>query len=142
MPRFRKCRSFICEFTTSPSIEKLSLLLPILVLIIDIILIEHAIRINERYIIFLTAILCSLSIIETAIVVREIHNNYNKNNFLKSLTIKLSDFMFNKGRRNVKILVDEFISNHPEYSTHRDEIYQIICNILEEHKQISTENCK
>jgi hypothetical protein len=139
MPRVSRCRSVLSEITTSPIVGKISLLLPVLVLVIDIILIEHAIRINEHYIIFFTLILFSLSVIEIIIVISEIHENYNKNNFLKSLTIKLSDFMRNNKRKNVKILVGKFISSHPEYLANRDEIYQIICKILEEHKQIYSE---
>ena len=125
MPRFSRCRSFICEVTTVPFVEKISLVLPILVLVIDIILIEHAIRINEHYIIFFTSVLFSLSVIEMVLVIREIHTNYNKNNLLKTLTIKVSDYMCNKKGRNVKILVSGFLSRHPEYLPYRDEIYRI-----------------
>ena len=135
MPRFSKCRSLICEVTTVPIAEKISLVLPILVLVIDIILIEHAIRINEHYIIFFTSVLFSLSVIEMVLVIREIHTNYNKNNLLKTLTIKVSDYMCNKKGRNVKILVSGFLTRHPEYLPHRDEIYRIMCNIFEEHNQ-------
>ena len=140
MPRVSRCRSFINEITTSPLVEKISFLLPILVIVIDIILIEHAIRINEHYIIFFTLILFSLSVIEIIIVMTEIHDNYNKNNFLKLLTIKLSDFMVNKKKRNVQILVGEFIKKHPEYLANRVEVYQIICKILVEHKKKKVDN--
>ncbi|KYK24770.1 hypothetical protein AYK25_01705 [Thermoplasmatales archaeon SM1-50] len=104
-------------------------------LVIDIILIEHAVRINEHYIIFFTTILFSLSVSEILIVLSEIHMNYQKNNILKSLSGKISKFTENKKGRNVKILVSQFIDRHPEYSPNRDEIYQIMCKILRDQKQ-------
>lgn len=135
MPRFSRCRSLLCELSTSPVVEKLSLLLPVLVLIIDIVLIEHAVRINEQYIIFFTSVLFSLSVTEILIVLSEIHTNYQKNIGLKTLTAKLSDFMAHKKGKNVKILVSQFIERHPEYLSNRDEVYQIVCKILREHEQ-------
>lgn len=135
MTRCRRLRSFIIEITTSPIMEKLSLLLPMIVIVIDIILIEHAIRINEHYIIFFTLILFSLSVIELVIVIGEIHQNYIRNNFLKSLTIEVSEFIRHNTKKNVQLLVNEFISSHPEYLASRDEIYQIMCKILTKQKK-------
>jgi|GEM_PF-1355546 len=138
MPRFSRCRSLLCELFTSPIVEKLSLLLPVLVLIIDIVLIEHAVRINEQYIIFFTSILFSLSVTEISIVLSEIHTNYQKNIGLKTLTAKLSDFMAHKKGKNVKILITQFLERHPEYLSNRDEVYHIVCKILREHEQLNS----
>ena len=53
MVRLGQLRNLLKEVTESPSIEKLSFTLPFIVIVVDVILIEHAIRINEPYIIAL-----------------------------------------------------------------------------------------
>ena len=57
MVRFRKCRILILNAAKIPLIEKLSLILPFIVIVIDLIVLEHAIRINEHYIILCASIL-------------------------------------------------------------------------------------
>jgi hypothetical protein len=76
MVRFRKCRMLIFNAAKIPLIEKLSLILPFFVIVIDLIVLEHAIRINEHYIIVCASILFTLSIVEISGALKEIfvHN--------------------------------------------------------------------
>jgi len=69
---------FIHEVVKIPFIEKLTLILPFFVIVIDLIVLEHAIRINEHYIIFCASILFSLSIIEILLAIKEIFIHYKK----------------------------------------------------------------
>ena len=87
----------------------------------------------------LTLVLLAISIIEIALVSTEMHEEYVKSNFDRILTIKLDDFITEKKEKNVKRIVTGFIEKHPEYRVKRNEIYHIICQILETHKKELTE---
>ena len=135
MARVGRLRNLLKEVTESPSIEKLSFTLPFIVIVVDVILIEHAIRINEPYIIALTTILFFLSLFEIAVVLSEIHERNQKSSFERILTIKLDDFILQRKKKNVKKLVEDFIEIYPQYKSHRTEIYHIACQIMETHKE-------
>jgi hypothetical protein len=135
MVRLRGLRNFIQELAESPLIEKISFVLPFFVIIIDIIILEHAIRIQEVYIIVLTTLLFFLSVVEIAVAMGEIHDRYQQNNFERTLTIKLDDFMLEQKNNNVKKIVEDFIDMHLEYKNKRSEIYHITCQIMETHKE-------
>jgi len=137
MVRVGRVRNFIREFAESAMIEKFSFILPFFVIVIDIILIEHAVRIREPYIIVLTSILFLLSLIEIIVVLDEIHKHYQESSFERVLTIRLDDFIIKRKNKNVKILVEEFIKLYPTYKNHRNEIYHIACQIMETHKKSS-----
>jgi hypothetical protein len=135
MPRSGRLRTYLKEYSESPRFEKLSFIIPFLVLIVEIILLGHAISINEGYVIILTLTLLILSIIEINLVAREIHEHYLTTNFDRILTIKLDDFITENKNKNVQFLVEEFIKQYQEYKSHRNEIYHIACQILETHKE-------
>jgi hypothetical protein len=135
MVRLRGLRNFIKELAESPLIEKISFILPFFVIFIDIIILEHAIRIKETYIIVLTTSLFFLSIIEIAVAMGEIHDRYQQNNFERTLTIKLDDFILERKKTNVKKIVEDFTEMYPNYKNHRNEIYHIACQIMETHKE-------
>lgn len=135
MVRCGRLRCFLRETFESPIAEKLSFILPFFIITVDIVLIEHAIRINEHYIIFLTTLLFILSISEIIVVTNEICKDYRKTNFERILTIKLDDFIINKKEKNVKKIIKDFIENHPEYKKNSNEIYHLSCKIMETHKE-------
>jgi hypothetical protein len=93
MPRSGRLRTYITELAESPRTEKISFIPPFLVLLVEIILLRHAIVIESSYVIALTTILLVLSIIEIILVSREIHEHYQRSNFDRILTIRLDDFM-------------------------------------------------
>jgi hypothetical protein len=135
MVRLRWLRGFISELAESPLIEKISFILPFFVIIVDVIVMEHAIRIQEHYIIALTTILFLLSLIEIIVVTGEIHDHYKKSNFERTLTIKLDDFIIKERKRSAKRTVEEFIKKNPCYEKHRNEVYHIACQIMETHAE-------
>ncbi len=140
MVRLRGLRNFIQELAESPLIEKISFVLPFFVIVIDIIILEHAIRIQEVYIIVLTTLLFFLSVVEIAVAMGEIHDRYQQNNFERTLTIKLDDFILERKNNNVKKIVEDFIDTHLEYKNKRSEIYHITCQIMETHKEEARED--
>ena len=101
MPRSGRLRNYIKEIAESPRFEKLSFIPPFLILIVELILLEHAIRIQVTYVIELTLVILALSIIEIIFVAEEIHENYIRTNFDRILTIKLDDFIIEHRERNV-----------------------------------------
>jgi hypothetical protein len=115
--------------------EKLSFIPPFIILVFEIILIIHAYTLNELYVITVTTILLSLSIIEIILVSREMHEHYKRRNFDRILTIKLDDFITQTKGTNVKTNVTDFIEQNPEYENSRNEIYHIVCQIMETHKK-------
>jgi hypothetical protein len=119
------------EVAKSPFIEKLSFILPFFVITIDIIILEHAIRIQETYIIVCSLFLFLLSLFEITAVSSELHRNYQKSNLEKRLTIKLDKFIEEKKGHNIKNIVEDFIVNNPKYAIYRNDVYQITCQILE-----------
>ena len=139
MPRCGRLRNVIQEYNESPKVQKLSFVVPFLILALEIILITHSILYQEFFVMTLTMVLLVISIIEIALVSREMHEEYVKSNFDRILTIKLDDFITEKKERNVKRIVTDFIEKHPEYYGKRNEIYHTTCQILETHKKESTE---
>jgi hypothetical protein len=135
MPRTGRLRDFIKEYNESQKTDKLSFIPPFFILILEIILITHAIIENNEFVIWLTLILLIISIIEIIFVTREIHEHYQSNNFDRELTIRLDDFIIEKNEKNVQTIVEKFIDLHPNYEIYRNEIYHISCQIMETHKK-------
>jgi hypothetical protein len=135
MPRTGRFRRFIKEYNESQKTDKISFIPPFFILILEIILITHAIIKNNVFVIWLTLILVIISIIEIIFVAREIHEHYQSNNFDRELTIRLDDFIIEKNEKNVQNIVKKFIDVHPNYEIYRNEIYHIACQIMETHKK-------
>lgn len=137
MPRTGRIRNFIREYRESQRFEKLSFIPPFLILVVEGVLLIHALTIDAQDIIVveLTLILLIISIIEIILVFGEMHKHYCQTNFDKILTIKLDDFILEKKRKNVKQIVEEFINKYPDYKSDRNKIYHTACQILETHKQ-------
>ena len=134
MPRCGRLRGFIRECKESPRTEQISFFPPFLILALEIILIAHAISINEIFVIILTSILVTISIIEMVLVSMEIHEHYQISNFDKILTMRLDDFVTERKVKNVKKIVTDFMTKYPEYERHRSEIYHTTCQVLETHR--------
>jgi len=135
MPRSGRIRNFLREYKESPKIEKLSFIAPFLILLIECILLAHAINLKEVYVILLTAILVIVSIVEIILVTLEIHEEKQRRNFGKILAIKVDDFIINSKVTNVKKIVENFIKKYPEYRLKRNEVYHTACQVLETHKE-------
>jgi len=137
MPRSERLRSFIREYRESPRFEKLSFILPFLILIVEGVLLAHALTIDvpDIMVVELTTVLLAISLIEIIFVAGEIHDHYQRGNFDKILTIKLDDFILQSKKNNVKRIVEDFIELYPKYKNHRNEIYHTSCQIMETHKE-------
>ena len=135
MPRSGRLRYFIKEYNESEKTDKISFIPPFFILILEIILIAHALIENNVFVIWLTLILVIISLIEIIFVAKEIHEHYQRNNFDRELTIRLDDFIIEKNEKNVQKIVEKFIVIHPNYELYRNEIYHIACQIMETHNK-------
>jgi hypothetical protein len=141
MPRSGRLRLFIKEYRESPKFEKLSFILPFIILIFEGILLTHALTMEkiDLIIVELTTILLIISVFEIIFVFEELHDNYQRTNFDRILTIKLDDFITQTKKKNVKMIVEKFIEKYPKYNNHRNEIYHTCCQIMETHKEENIE---
>ena len=141
MPRSGRLRTFIREYKESPRFEKLSFIPPFLILIVEGVLLAHALTIDvpDIMVVELTMILLIISIVEIIFVSTEMHEHYSRSNFDRILTIRLDDFITESNEVNVKKIVTDFIEKHPEYNSHRSEIYHTTCQILETHREEAIE---
>ena len=135
MPRSNRIRRYLQEVALSPRVEQISFIIPILIVIAEIILMIHAIDIGEPYVIILTSFLLTVSILELALILLEIHRDQQRINFEKILTVELDDFIIKNKLKNVKSIVQNFVNLHPEYEKHRNEVYRLACQIMEIHKK-------
>jgi len=134
MPRCGRLRTFIREYKESPRLEKASFIPPFLILALEVILIVHAVILQEIYVIILTSFLLVISLIEIILVSLEIHEHYTRINFDKILTIRLDDFITESKEKNVRKIVTDFIEKYPAYQINRNEIYHTTCQVLETHR--------
>ena len=117
MPRSGRIRTFIQEIHESPRAEKISFLPPVFILILEVILLVHAVTIHnpDLLVVELTSVLLFVSLIEMVFLVRELHERRQESNFDRIITIKLDDFILQKRYKNVRRIVEDFIQEFPQY---------------------------
>jgi hypothetical protein len=135
MPRCGRTRQYLKDVAESQRFEKISFILPFIILTIEIILLIHAFSIQEIYVIFLTMFLLVISIAELLFVLQEIHEHQQLNSIERELTIRLDDFILERGTTNVSTVVEEFLSKHDNYCRKRNMVYHIACQIMETHEK-------
>ena len=132
MARYSRLRKFLTEIAGSPLIEKISLILPFIILGIDIHILQYSLFRKDFEIVLPATILLALSIVEIIVVIDEIHVTARKMNMERELTIKLEKFIFDNPKLNVKEIVNKFVEKHPEYKDLRKDIYHITCQIFQD----------
>ncbi|HEC72116.1 MAG TPA: hypothetical protein ENI36_00765 [Thermoplasmatales archaeon] len=132
MARYSKLRKFLTEIAGSPLVEKISLILPFIILGIDIHILQYSLFRKDFEIVLPATILLALSIVEIIVVIDEIHVTARKMNMERELTIKLEKFIFDNPKLNVKEIVNKFVEKHPEYKDLRKDIYHITCQIFQD----------
>jgi len=132
MARYSKLRKFLTEIAGSPLVEKISLILPFIILGIDVHILQYSLFRKDFEIVLPATILLALSIVEIIVVIDEIHVTARKMNMERELTIKLEKFIFDNPRLNVKEVVNKFVEKHPEYKDLRKDIYHITCQIFQD----------
>jgi hypothetical protein len=134
MPRCGRTRQYLNDIAESQRFEKISFVLPFIILIMEIILLLHAISLKEGYVIVLTMFLLVVSIAELLFVLQEIHEHQQLNNIERELTIRLDDFILEKGLTNVSTVVEDFLGKNDKYCKKRNTVYHIACQIMETHE--------
>lgn len=134
MLRLSRIHQNISNICTEERFEQISIILPLIILIVEIVLIVHALDIQEAYVIALTTFLLVVSIIELILVTKEVTDQKSKRNFDSTLTIRLDDFINKTKNSNVKDIMNTFIEKYPIYRNHRVDIYKLCCKILQTHQ--------
>ena len=78
-----------------------------------------------------SSMLFILSIIESVVVLREIHKHYHQLIDERKIIIMLNDFIVKSNHKNVEKIVAEFLTAHPEFFNKKDTIYKNCYQILE-----------
>jgi hypothetical protein len=134
MPRSGRIRRYAKDVAESDRVQQLSIILPFIILIVEIILLIHALAIQEMYIIVLTSFLLIISLIELYLVTIEVTDRKSIKSFDRVLTIRLDDFITETKKSNVKEIINSFIERYPVYRSHRTQVYVLSCQILQTHK--------
>lgn len=135
MPRSGGIRRYLREIAESPRAEKIAFIPPVLILLIEGVLLLHALDIKEGYVIFLTSFLLVVSIIELFLILSEMHEHRKQTTFERELAIRLDDFIIEHHMNNVSAVVEDFINEFEEYAGNRTMIYHIACQVIQTHKQ-------
>jgi hypothetical protein len=137
MPRCGRFRNFIKEFKESERFEKLSFIPPFIILLLELILLVHALTedTSDLLVVELTTVLLIISLVEIFLVSREIHEHYQKDSFHQEMTIRLDDFILEKRMDNVSRIVEEFLNENRKYCKDRNAIYHLACQIMDTHKR-------
>jgi len=135
MPRSGGIQRYLHEIAESPTTEKMAFIPPIVILITELILLFHAIDVQEPFVISLTGFLLIVSIIELFLILKEFHEHRTQTTFERELTIRLDDFIIEQHMDNVSKIVTDFLDEFEEYKENRTTIYHIACQIMDTHKK-------
>ena len=135
MPRSGRTRQYLKDVAESQRYEKISFILPFIILTTEIILLIHAFSMQDIYVILLTSFLLVVSIAELLFVIQEIHEHQQISSIERELTIRLDDFILEQKTTNVSTVVEEFLSKNEKYDKKRNAVYHIACQIMETHEK-------
>jgi len=134
MPRSGRIRRYTKDVAESDRFQQMSIILPFIILLVEIILLIHALEIQEMYIIVFTSFLLIISLIELYLVTIELTDRKSIRSFDRVLTIRLDDFITETKKSNVKEIINSFLERYPVYRSHRTQVYILCCQILQTHK--------
>ena len=135
MPRSGGIRRYCRKIAKTPKREQIAYIPPFVILTAELILLFHALELQEAFVIFLTSFLLIVSLIELFIILREMHQHRCQSTFERELTIRSDDFIIERHMDNVSRIVEDFLNEYEEYKGNRSTIYHIACQIMQTHKQ-------
>jgi len=134
--RHRFIRSFMGEIFKASKLEKIVLIIPFIVLIIDLEIFIFAWQKKEFYIFINASFVLFLSILEIIAVVKEINEHISSVRNREIIMESLRRMAKKMERPTVRKLMDEFIRKHREdYGV--DEVYAAACEVMSEMRKKS-----
>ena len=133
MVRFRRIRNRLKEITESTTTERILLILPFFILLLDLYLFIHAIYLRDIYVIIPVMILLVFSLMEILVTLEEIHERALEHLKYRDMERKVRRAM-GKARSKVTVrsLLNHLLEEHPELKDHEKTLYHVICQILSE----------
>jgi len=129
--RHRFVRNLFQEILKASRLEKIVLIIPFIVLILDAEIFYFALVNEEKRILLASAFVLILSILEIFAVLEEIHNHLTKLMRREFLEEKIREIAGEMERPTVRKIVDKFMASYPKkYSV--DEVYEVACDVLYE----------
>ncbi|MCD6171047.1 MAG: hypothetical protein J7J36_01310 [Thermoplasmata archaeon] len=127
--RHRFIREWAKDFIKANVIEKLILLLPFIVLIIDAEIFYYSLTRGEETIIIASSFVLLLSIMEIIAVSKEIVSYINKTKREADIEKEIIKIIEEMDNPNVKKVVNKFMEMNKGYSM--QEVYPVACKIID-----------
>ncbi len=121
------------DFIKADVIEKLTLLLPFIVLAIDAEIFYYSLMRKEETIIIASSFVLLLSIMEIIAVSKEIVGYINKTKKEADIEKDIIKIIEEMSNPNVKKVVNKFMEMNKGYSM--QEVYPVVCKIIDELKK-------
>lgn len=127
--RHRFARGLIKEILVATRLEKITLLLPFIVALIDAEIFYYSLKRREELLIIFSAFVLFLSILEIIAVLEEIRMFVERAIRREEIEEKMMKLAKKLENPTVKKLIDEFMKKYREYSS--QEVYPIACRIID-----------
>jgi len=127
--RHRFIREWAKDFIKANVIEKIILLLPFIVLIIDAEIFYYSLTRGEETIIIASSFVLLLSIMEIIAVSKEIVSYINKTKREADIEKEIIKIIEEMDNPNVKKVVNKFMEMNKGYSM--QEVYPVVCKIID-----------
>jgi len=127
--RHRFVRGLLNEILKATRLEKITLLLPFIVALIDAEIFYYSLKRREELLIIFSAFVLFLSILEIIAVLEEIRMFVERAMRREEIEEKMMKLAKKLENPTVKKLIDEFMKKYREYSS--QEVYPIACRIID-----------
>jgi len=129
--RHRLIRGIFSELLKASKIEKIVLILPFIVLILDADIFYFAWKNNEKNILIASGFVLLLSVLEIFAALKEIHEHVYALRRKEILEKRLRKIMKRIERPTVRKIVDKFMAEYPkEFDI--SEVYHVACSLIDE----------
>jgi hypothetical protein len=132
--RHKRCRKLLSELGSATRWEKIVLFIPFAVLIVDAEIFYYSLLHHEEIIILASGFVLFLSIIEIIAALQDIHVYVSSSVRQTGLEEIIRETIQEMGDPVVKEVVKKVRQRYPDEGYGRDEIYHLVCRILDEKK--------
>ena len=129
--RHRIVRTIFAEISKATWIEKIVLIIPFIVLLIDAEIFYYAWTHKEITILIASGFVLCLSLLEIIAVVSEIHGHITSNRKREIIEVRIMKITKRMRKPTVRKIMDAFMDKYPnEYNM--SEVYPIVCDLMSE----------
>ncbi|HDO19296.1 MAG TPA: hypothetical protein ENG74_01070 [Thermoplasmatales archaeon] len=141
MVRYRWFRSWLKEIVESTFVEKVLLMLPFVILVLDLYMLNHALHVNDVYVIMPATLLFIFSVAEIVVALDEIHEHAKESILSRKISSRVRSLIKNSNEKlTVKRVMALSLEKYPELKKYRKQLYHIVCQTLAERRKEETED--